>query len=209
MLTGEAAVTLGAVNQGMVAGDLVNTASRLQSVAAAGTVLVGEATWRAASRVIAFEEAGEQTLRGKASAGPRLAGPAGRRRARRPEPEATPSRPRSPGGTRSSASSRTLYAATGREPASPPGLGDRPRRDRQDEAGLGVPKYLDGLAEPVWYLHAGRSPAYGDGITFWALGEMVRGRAGLAEGDDEATTRPAIAERVAHPRPRPGEAALR
>src|SRR4051794_40407501 len=31
VLTGEAAVTIGALNQGMVAGDLVNTASRLQS----------------------------------------------------------------------------------------------------------------------------------------------------------------------------------
>jgi class 3 adenylate cyclase len=36
VLTGEAAVTIGATNQGMVAGDLVNTASRLQSVAAPG-----------------------------------------------------------------------------------------------------------------------------------------------------------------------------
>ena len=34
--TGEAAVTLGAEGQGMVAGDLVNTASRVQSAAAAG-----------------------------------------------------------------------------------------------------------------------------------------------------------------------------
>ena len=50
VLTGEAAVTLGATNQGMVAGDLVNTASRLQSAAAPGTVLVGAATERAASR---------------------------------------------------------------------------------------------------------------------------------------------------------------
>src|SRR5207244_6029836 len=31
VLTGEAAVTLGATNQGMVAGDIVNTAARLQS----------------------------------------------------------------------------------------------------------------------------------------------------------------------------------
>ena len=67
VLTGEAAVTLGATNQGMVAGDLVNTASRLQSAAVPGTVLVGEATERAASRAIAFEAAGEQTLKGKAS----------------------------------------------------------------------------------------------------------------------------------------------
>jgi len=67
VLTGEAAVTLGATNQGMVAGDLVNTASRLQSVAAPGTVLVGEATQRAASKSIAFEPAGDQALKGKAA----------------------------------------------------------------------------------------------------------------------------------------------
>ena len=67
VLTGEAAVTLGATNQGMVAGDLVNTASRLQSAAAPGTVLVGEATQRAAAGAIAFEPAGEQTLKGKAA----------------------------------------------------------------------------------------------------------------------------------------------
>src|SRR5204862_6043345 len=50
VLTGEAAVTIGATNQGMVAGDIVNTASRLQAVAPPGTVLVGEITERAANR---------------------------------------------------------------------------------------------------------------------------------------------------------------
>ena len=49
VLTGEAAVTIGATNQGMVAGDLVNTASRLQSAALPGTVLVGEQTQLAAA----------------------------------------------------------------------------------------------------------------------------------------------------------------
>jgi len=67
ILTGEAAVTIGATNQGLVAGDLVNTASRLQSAAAPGTVLVGEATERAAAKAIAFEPAGEQPLKGKES----------------------------------------------------------------------------------------------------------------------------------------------
>src|SRR5204863_5051566 len=65
VLTGEAAVTIGATNQGMVAGDIVNTASRLQSVAQPGTVLVGDSTERAANGAIAFEPAGDQVLKGK------------------------------------------------------------------------------------------------------------------------------------------------
>ena len=53
-------------------------------------------------------------------------------------------------------------------------------------------KYIDGVAEDI-YWHRGRSPSYGEGITFWALGEMVRRRRGLTEDDDEATTRERVA----------------
>ena len=49
IVTGEAAITMGKVSEGMVIGDTVNAASRMQSVAPPGTVLVDEATWRAAS----------------------------------------------------------------------------------------------------------------------------------------------------------------
>ena len=56
-MTGEAAVTIGASGQGLVAGDLVNTASRLQAAAAPGTVLVGADTFGAASAAIAFSVA--------------------------------------------------------------------------------------------------------------------------------------------------------
>ena len=57
-------------------------------------------------------------------------------------------------------------------------------------------KYVDGVVERVWW-HEGRSPSYGEGITFWALGEMVRSRARLLESDDPATTRTRIAEMLA------------
>src|SRR3954447_8902448 len=48
VVTGEVAVTLGAAGQGMVAGDAVNTAARVQTTAEPGDVLVDEATWRLA-----------------------------------------------------------------------------------------------------------------------------------------------------------------
>src|SRR5438270_11229821 len=66
VLTGEAAVTIGAEGQGMVAGDLVNTASRIQATAGPGSVYVGESTRRAADAAIAYEEAGTHELKGKA-----------------------------------------------------------------------------------------------------------------------------------------------
>ncbi|HEX8025713.1 MAG TPA: AAA family ATPase, partial [Candidatus Limnocylindrales bacterium] len=57
-------------------------------------------------------------------------------------------------------------------------------------------KYGDGIAENYFW-HDGRSPAYGEGITFWALGEMVRARAQLLETDDPATTRAKVTASVA------------
>ncbi|HEY4752284.1 MAG TPA: AAA family ATPase, partial [Candidatus Limnocylindrales bacterium] len=68
-------------------------------------------------------------------------------------------------------------------------------------------KYIDGLAETV-YWHTGRSPSYGEGVAFWALGEMVRKRAQLAESDDEATTRTGVAAMLDRWIPTAGERAL-
>ena len=65
VLTGEAAVTLGAEGQGMVAGDLVNTAARIQSAADPGAVFVGEATKRSSEASIAYASAGTHELKGK------------------------------------------------------------------------------------------------------------------------------------------------
>ncbi|MGD0595288.1 MAG: AAA family ATPase [Acidimicrobiales bacterium] len=57
-------------------------------------------------------------------------------------------------------------------------------------------KYTDGLVEPVHW-HEGRSPAYGDGITFWALGEMVRMRAGIGESEEPGSSRAKLSACVA------------
>ena len=46
-------------------------------------------------------------------------------------------------------------------------------------------KYMDGLVEEVWW-HRGRCLAYGEGVAYWALAEMVRMRARI--GEDEAST---------------------
>jgi class 3 adenylate cyclase/tetratricopeptide (TPR) repeat protein len=195
VLTGEVAVTLGATNQGMVAGDLVNTAARLQSVAPPGAVLVGEATHRAASQAIAFEALGDQALKGKIAPVPAwralrvVAERGGQGRSDLPEPPFV-------GRDEELRLLKDLVSATGRERKTrlvsvtgPAGIG-------KSRLAWELEKYLAGPVDPV-YLHRGRSPAYGDGITFWALGEMVRRRARLAEMDDEPTSRERINAAVA------------
>ncbi len=191
VLTGEAAVTIGAIGQGMVAGDLVNTASRLQSAAVPGTVLVGEATQRAAAAAIAFEPAGEQALKGKAAPMPAwralrvVAERGGRQRAESLEAPFV-------GRDDELRLLKDLFHATSRE-------GRARLVSVMGPAGIGKTrlaweflKYVDGLVEQIWW-HEGRSPAYGEGISFWALGEMVRRRCGLLETDDETTTRAKVA----------------
>ena len=195
VLTGEAAVTLGATNEGLVAGDLVNTAARLQSVAPPGSVLVGEATMRATSAAIAFEEAGEQVLKGKTAPVPAwralrvVAERGGRGRSDLPEPPFV-------GRDEELRVLKDALTAVGRDRRArlvsitgPGGIG-------KSRLAWEFEKYADGVSETL-YWHRGRSPSYGEGISFWALGEMVRRRAKLAESDDEATTRERIAATVA------------
>ena len=191
VLTGEAAVTLGATNQGMVAGDLVNTASRLQAVAPPGTVLVGESTFQAASGAIAFEPAGDQVLKGKAApvaAYRPLRVVARRGGVGRSEQLEAPF----VGRASELRMLKDFHVATGAE-----------RRPRLvsiiGQGGIGksrlvweFQKYMDGVTEVV-YWHQGRSPAYGEGISFWALAEMVRSRAGITDADDPVAARAKLA----------------
>jgi class 3 adenylate cyclase/tetratricopeptide (TPR) repeat protein len=191
VLTGEAAATIGASGQGMVAGDLVNTASRLQGAAPPGTVLVGESTYRATSGAIGYEEAGEQLLKGKAApvAAWRavrvigMRGGAGRRAALEPP---------FVGRDDELQLLKDLFHATVRE--------RKPRLVTVvGQAGIGksrlgweFEKYIDGVTLTA-YWHAGRSPSYGEGISFWALAEMIRERSGIAETDDSDTARAKLA----------------
>ena len=187
VLTGEASVRLGQENQGMVAGDLVNTASRIQSVAEPGSVYVGGATRRATQAAIAYADAGTHTLKGKA--GPvtlyrALRVTAGRAGALRSHGTDVPFVERA----RELRLVKELFHAAAEE-----------RRAHLVSvigvAGVGksrlvweFEKYADGLVEDVLW-HRGRCLAYGEGVAYWALAEMVRMRCGIREDDSPVTAR--------------------
>ena len=185
VLTGEAAVALGAEGQGMVTGDLVNTASRIQSAAEPGTVLVGEATRRASEAAITFADVGAHELKGKAE--PVNLWRALRVRAqRRGEGRSTGLEAPFVGRTAELRLVKDLFHASGDE-----------QRARLVSvlgvAGIGksrlsweFEKHVDGLAAEVWW-HRGRCLSYGDGVAFWALAEMVRSRAKILEDEDAAS----------------------
>ena len=181
VLTGEAAVTIGVEGQGMVAGDLVNTASRVQSIAEPGTVLVGEATRRATEAAIAYTHQGEHELKGRTE-------PVTLHRALRVVANR--------GGEGRSAGLEAPFVGRDRELRLIKELFHASAADGRAHlvvvsgiAGIGksrlsweFEKYVDGLVASVWW-HRGRCLAYGEGVAYWALAEMIRGRAGILEGD--------------------------
>jgi class 3 adenylate cyclase/tetratricopeptide (TPR) repeat protein len=181
VLTGEAAVTLDAQAESMVAGDLVNTAARVQAAAEPGTVLVGEGTRRATAAAIAYEPAGEHELKGKAE-------PVSLFRALR----VTSIR----GGALRTGELEPPFVGRARELRLVKEHFHGAAEERKAQlvsvvgiAGIGksrlaweFEKYLDGVADEVLW-HRGRCLAYGDGVAYWALAEMVRMRALIAEED--------------------------
>lgn len=195
VLTGEAAVNFGTSSERMIAGDLVNTASRLQSAAEPRTVYVGEATYQAANHAIAFSEVGELTLKGKdepVHAWRALRVVAQRKGVGRTEGIEAPFvgrdeelRALKEGLDALSRERRArLISITGI-----PGIG-------KSRLAWEFKKYVDGLVETI-YWHHGRSPAYGEGISFWALSEMVRMRAAITEDEDAGSAKRKLAETLA------------
>ena len=185
VLTGEAAVTFGATGEGMVAGDIVNTAARIQSVASPGQVCVGEVTRRATEATIVYEAAGEHELKGKS------------------EPVELWRPLRVVAGVRGSLKSSGLeapFVGRGREMRLVKELFHASADDGKAHlvsvtgiAGIGKSrlvwefyKYFDGVTQPINY-HRGRCLAYGEGVTYWALAEMVKMRARIAEEEEHGS----------------------
>jgi len=181
VVTGEVAVNLRAVGEGMVAGDAVNTASRVQAAAEPGSVLVDVPTQRLTGSAIAFADAGEHTLKGKAEpqrlwrAVRVLAAVGGSQRVDGLEATLT-------GRDAELRTIKDLFhaAAERRVPrlvlvSGPAGVG-------KSRLGWEFEKYADGLKAEVWW-HRGRCLSYGEGVAFWALAQIVRQRLGIAEED--------------------------
>jgi class 3 adenylate cyclase/tetratricopeptide (TPR) repeat protein len=194
VLTGSAAVDLAAEGEGMVLGDAVNTASRLQSVAAPGTVLVDDVTRRTTEAAIAYEEAGTHELKGRdqpVRAWTALRVVAGVGGARRGPGLEAPFVGRDAelehviGAWEASVAESTARLVTV--------VGD---------AGAGKSrllweyfKHIDGL-QRIFRWHQGRCLSYGEGVGYWPLAEMVRSRAGILEEEENATARAKLRDAV-------------
>jgi class 3 adenylate cyclase/tetratricopeptide (TPR) repeat protein len=185
VLTGEAAVTLGAEGEGMVAGDLVNTASRVQSVAEPGQVFVGDSTRRATEQTIVYVGAGSFELKGKEGlatlwrAQRVVSGRQGSLKSQGLEAPFV-------GRDRELQQIKDLFHASADEKKAHlvsvtgiAGIG-------KSRLGWEFYKYFDGIAETV-YWHRGRCLSYGEGVTYWALADMVRMRCRIAEEEEPAS----------------------
>jgi class 3 adenylate cyclase len=185
VLTGEAAVTIGGEGEGMVAGDLVNTASRVQSVAEPGSVYVGDSTRRATEQTVVYEDAGMHELKGKEGLTPLWKAL------------------RIVSGVRGSLKSQGLeapFVGRDRELRQIKELFHASAEERKAHlvsvtgiAGIGKSrlgwefyKYIDGLVDTT-YWHRGRCLSYGEGVTYWALADMVRMRCRIAEDEEPAS----------------------
>ncbi len=181
--SGEAVVALGARperGEGLVAGDVVNTASRLQGAAPVGGVLVGPGTYSATRQVFDYQAIEPVVLKGKA------------------EPVAVfqALAPRARFGTELTRSLTTPMVGRQIDLGIVTGAFQKAVQETTvqlvvvaGEPGVGKSRlvaelrsFVDSWPEQIrWRL--GRCLPYGDGITFWALGQIVKAEAGILETD--------------------------
>jgi class 3 adenylate cyclase/tetratricopeptide (TPR) repeat protein len=186
--TGEAVVAFGSgpLLGENVTGDVVNTASRVQSVAPAGGVVVDESTYRATREIFDYEALGPTTVKGKAEPLSIWRPVAGK--SRLGVGVSLLERPKTPFIDRVEelALIKAAFRRVGRESSvqlvtvtGEPGVG----KSRLIEE---FRSYLDDLPGITARWRQGRCLPYGEGITFWALAEIVKAVAGILEGDSPA-----------------------
>jgi class 3 adenylate cyclase/tetratricopeptide (TPR) repeat protein len=184
--TGEALVRLGAhpeAGEGMASGDVVNTAARLQSAAPVNGILVDDVTQRTTRTAIVYEAAPPVTAKGK----------------EHPVSAWQPVEARSRFGSDVTHHARTELVGRDAELAMLRQAFSRAVDDQTPQLvtvvgvpGMGKSRLVYELSriadeDPrlvTW--RQGRCLAYGDGIAFWALAEMVKAQAGILEGDSES-----------------------
>jgi class 3 adenylate cyclase len=190
VVTGEVTANLAATDQGMVAGDPVNTAARVQAAAGAGQVWVDAATRHLTVAAVTYSDEGLHALKGKSDrvhlfrAGTVVAAVGGEQRV---------------DGLEAPLAGRDRELRLLKEHFHATEESGRPRLVVLDgEAGSGKTrlaweffKYVDGLKTPVSW-NRGRCLSYGDGVAFWALAEAVRARVGLVEDQHEQAVLDAI-----------------
>lgn len=170
--------------QGFVAGDSVNVASRLQAIAPPMGVVVGETTHALTSRVFDYEQLEATALKGRSA-------PVAVWRATAPVSRL---------GARQSSVGTTLQIGRDGESAFLASLFEKAVASASPQVvlvlgdpGIGKTRlvsellaYVDGRPGLITW-RQGRCLPYGEGRTFWALGEIVKAHAGIRETDDAET----------------------
>jgi class 3 adenylate cyclase/tetratricopeptide (TPR) repeat protein len=195
--TGEALVNLDASpaeGEGMVAGDVVNTAARLQSAAPTNGVLVDETTQRATRQAIDYREAEPVQAKGKSE--PIPVWEAGEARSRFGVDVVQSGAALV--GRRRELDFLTDALARAREERAPqlvtlvgvPGIG-------KSRLVYELQRVADEDPEIFYTWRQGRSLPYGDGVTYWALAEMAKAHAGILDTDSPEEVQRKLAEAVA------------
>jgi tetratricopeptide (TPR) repeat protein len=184
--TGEALVTIG--GEPLAAGDVVNTAARLQSAAPSSGILAGDTTYRATRGAIDYDEHDPVQAKGKAERVPVwvAAQARGRVTVERTHGAMLVGRERELALLRDAlARARAEGSAQLVTLVGVPGIG-------KSRLVFELFRHLEQLPELVTWRH-GRCLPYGDGVSFWALGEIVKAQAGILDTDA-----PADVERKLH-----------
>ena len=180
--TGEAIVSVASteLHEGMVAGDVINTASRLQTAAPANAILVGEETYRATRSLVEYEPVEPLVVKGK----------------RDPVPAWLAIRPRTEPGERELSSVPML--GRGHEIDALRRIFDGVLTERRPhlatvfgEAGIGKTRLAVEFAELLEsqgvHVLRGRSLPYGESTPYGPFAQHVKQLAGIFASDDVAS----------------------